>query len=140
MEVAAKVHEFQVKQGPEIQKFLYQRFHHGAGMEGHQPPFIVLGNQTVLEEGMTFSVEPELFDPGHVFGYNPSDNFLVAKKKGVLMGRGPTRRSGCSSSFKQIERLFRPEKRELTVIKGLSWDRRPGDTHLVEFRRHVEKL
>jgi Xaa-Pro dipeptidase len=40
----------------------------------------------VLEEGMTFSVEPGLFDPAHGFGYNPSDCLWVTKDKGVLMG------------------------------------------------------
>ena len=55
-EVAYKVHQFQVKQGKDIQKLLYQRVAHGQGMEGHQPPYIALGDQTVLEEGMTFSV------------------------------------------------------------------------------------
>lgn len=85
-DVAFKVHDYQVKQGPEIQKLLYQRVGHGQGMEGHQPPYIALGDTTVLEEGMTFSVEPGLFDPEHGFGYNPSDCLWVTKKKGVLMG------------------------------------------------------
>ena len=89
MDVAFKVHEFQVKQGPQIQKLLYQRVGHGEGMEGHQPPYIALGDQTVLEEGMTFSVEPGLFDPANDFGFNPSDNLLVTKKKGVLLGSVP---------------------------------------------------
>jgi Xaa-Pro aminopeptidase len=85
-EVAFKVHDFQVKQGPEIQKLLYQRVGHGQGMEGHQPPYIALGDETDLQEGMTFSVEPGLFDPANGFGYNPSDCLLVTKAKGVLMG------------------------------------------------------
>jgi len=88
-EVAYKVHEFQVGQGKDIQKLLYQRVAHGQGMEGHQPPYIALGDETVLEEGMTFSVEPGLFDPANDFGYNPSDCLLVTKKKGVLMGSVP---------------------------------------------------
>ena len=58
-------------------------------MEGHQPPYIALGDQTVLEEGMTFSVEPGLFDPENYFGYNPSDCLLVTKKKGILMSSVP---------------------------------------------------
>jgi len=86
MDVAFKVHSYQVKQGPEIQKLLYQRVGHGEGMEGHQPPYIALGDPRILEEGMTFSVEPGLFDPANDFGYNPSDCLLVTKKKGVLMG------------------------------------------------------
>ena len=85
-DVAFKVHNFQVKQGPAIQKLLYQRVGHGQGMEGHQPPYIALGDETVLQEGMTFSVEPGLFDPAGGFGYNPSDCLLVTKAKGVLMG------------------------------------------------------
>ncbi len=88
-DVAYKVHAFQVEQGKDIQRLLYQRVAHGQGMEGHQPPYIALGDQTVLEEGMTFSVEPGLFDPENDFGYNPSDCLLVAKEKGVLMGSVP---------------------------------------------------
>ncbi len=38
---------------------------------------------------MTFSVEPGLFDPAHDSGCNLSDNLLVTRKKGVLMGRVP---------------------------------------------------
>jgi len=88
-EVAYKAHKYQVEQGNDIQKLLYQRIAHGQGMEGHQPPYIALGDQTVLEEGMTFSVEPGLFDPENGFGYNPSDCLLVTKKKGVLMSSVP---------------------------------------------------
>ena len=88
-EVAYKVHQYQVEQGKDIQKLLYQRVAHGQGMEGHQPPYIALGDQTVLEEGMTFSVEPGLFDPTNGFGYNPSDLLVVTKKKGVLMSSVP---------------------------------------------------
>ena len=85
-EVAEKCHRYQVSQGKDIQKLLYQRIGHGSGMEGHQFPYIALGNTEVLEEGMMFSVEPGLFDPENGFGYNPSDNLLMTKTKGVLQG------------------------------------------------------
>jgi Xaa-Pro dipeptidase len=81
MDVAANVHEFQVKQGPEIHKLLCLRVGHGVGMEGHKPPFISLGDEMILEEGMSFSVEPGPYDPAHDFGYNPSDNLMVTKKR-----------------------------------------------------------
>ncbi len=58
-------------------------------MEGHQPPWISLGDYTVLENGMMFSVEPGLYDPERGFGYNPSDNLLVTEKKGILMSSVP---------------------------------------------------
>ncbi|MFB0564648.1 MAG: M24 family metallopeptidase [Candidatus Aminicenantaceae bacterium] len=86
-EVAHKIHQYQVKQG--VAKYIYHRPAHGEGMEGHQAPWLALGDYTVLEEGMTFSVEPGLYDPENGFGYNPSDNLLVAEKKGVLMSSVP---------------------------------------------------
>ncbi len=37
---------------------------HGLGLQVHEPPFIVAGNETVLEPGMTFTVEPGIYLPG----------------------------------------------------------------------------
>jgi Xaa-Pro aminopeptidase len=88
-DVAYEVHSYQLSRGKDIQKLLYLRVGHGEGMEGHQPPYISLGDTTILEEGMTFSVEPGLYDIEHDFGYNPSDICLVTKKKGVLMSSAP---------------------------------------------------
>jgi len=85
--VANKIHRYQVDNG--AGKYIYHRPAHGEGMEGHQAPWMALGDYTVLEEGMTFSVEPGLYDPENGFGYNPSDNLLVTQKKGVLMGSVP---------------------------------------------------
>jgi Xaa-Pro dipeptidase len=33
-------------------------------MEGHEPPFACEGDTTVLEPGMTFTVEPGVYLPG----------------------------------------------------------------------------
>lgn len=38
---------------------------HGIGVETHEPPYIVTGNECPLEAGMVFSVEPGIYDPGH---------------------------------------------------------------------------
>jgi len=86
-DVAHSIHKYQVENG--MSKFIYHRPAHGEGMEGHQPPWLALGDRTVLKEGMTFSVEPGLYDPEHGFGYNPSDNLLVTKTKGVLQSSVP---------------------------------------------------
>jgi len=86
-DIAKAVHEFQLASG--MQKYLYQRVAHGEGMEGHQEPFIALGDETVLEEGMTFSMEPGLFNKEGGYGYNPSDHVLVTREKGVAMGSVP---------------------------------------------------
>lgn len=88
-EVAYKVHAYQIKQG--MQDFIYHRPGHGQGQNfvGHQPPFLALGDDTVIEEGMTFSVEPGLYDEKSGIGINPSDRLVVLKDRAVLMSRIP---------------------------------------------------
>ena len=73
--VAYKIHMFQVKNG--VAPYIYHRPAHGQGWEGHQPPYLSLGDYTMLEPGMCFSVEPGLYDPEHGIGSNFSDGFIV---------------------------------------------------------------
>jgi Xaa-Pro aminopeptidase len=56
---------------------------------GHQPPFIALGDDTPLEEHMTFSMEPGLYDAQNGIGINPSDNLRVTATKGVRFSSIP---------------------------------------------------
>jgi Xaa-Pro aminopeptidase len=72
-----------------MQDYLYQRVAHGEGMEGHQEPYIALGDETLLEENMTFSMEPGLFNPAGGYGYNPSDQVVVGKQSGWVQGSVP---------------------------------------------------
>ena len=51
---------------------------HGIGLEGHERPFIDLGDETVLEPGMVFSIEPGLYVPG-VAGFRHSDTVFVTE-------------------------------------------------------------
>jgi Xaa-Pro aminopeptidase len=37
---------------------------HGIGLDVHEDPYIVSGNELILEPGMAFSVEPGLYQPG----------------------------------------------------------------------------
>ncbi|HEY4492189.1 MAG TPA: M24 family metallopeptidase, partial [Acidobacteriota bacterium] len=85
--LANKVHQYQVKNG--VAHLIYHRPGHGEGMEGHQAPWLALGDYTVLQEGMTFSVEPGLYDAKNSFGYNPSDTLLIGKDRGRLMSSVP---------------------------------------------------
>jgi len=73
--VAYKIHQHQVKNG--VAPYIYHRPAHGQGWEGHQPPYLALGDTTMLEPGMNFSVEPGLYDPEHGIGANFSDSFVV---------------------------------------------------------------
>jgi Xaa-Pro aminopeptidase len=87
--VAYQIHQHQVKEG--MQKYVYHRPAHGMGMEGHQPPYLALGDYTMLEAGMIFSVEPGLYDPENAFGVNFSDGFCVQPggKPALQMSRLP---------------------------------------------------
>ncbi|HEY5890408.1 MAG TPA: M24 family metallopeptidase, partial [Acidimicrobiia bacterium] len=53
-------------------EFFFHRTGHGIGLEGHEHPYIVEGNDTLLEMGMTFSVEPGIYIPGE-FGVRIED-------------------------------------------------------------------
>jgi len=88
-EVAYQVHQYQVLMG--MQDYIYHRPGHGAGqhIEGHQPPFLSLGDHTPIEAGMMFSVEPGLYDEKKGFGINPSDHLLITQEGAVLMSRIP---------------------------------------------------
>jgi Xaa-Pro aminopeptidase len=94
--VAKKVHDYQVGQG--MQKYIYHRPAHGQGWEGHQPPYIALGDHTMLEENMMFSNEPGLYAPELGFGYNHSDVVLVGAKRGMQLGSVPYSKEWCTLS------------------------------------------
>jgi Xaa-Pro dipeptidase len=91
--VAKAVHDYQVAN--KCAHLIYHRPGHGAGMEGHQPPFQSLGDYTVMKAGMMFSNEPGLYDPENGYGFNHSNNILVAAKKGLQMGTAPVDKAWC---------------------------------------------
>ena len=72
---------------------------HGEGSEGHQPPYVALGDHTMLQEGMTFSNEPGLYVPELGFGYNHSDVVLVTARRGVQLGSVPYTKDWCFLSI-----------------------------------------
>jgi Xaa-Pro aminopeptidase len=85
--VAYEIHKYQVAQG--VQDFIYHRPAHGEGSEGHQPPYLSLGDYTVLKKNMCFSEEPGLYDPKAGVGFNWSDHVVTGVKSGYRMSRVP---------------------------------------------------
>ena len=53
-------------------EFFIHRTGHGIGLEVHEHPYMVEGNETQLEAGMTFSIEPGIYLPGR-FGVRIED-------------------------------------------------------------------
>jgi len=45
-------------------EYFVHRTGHGIGMMGHEPPHIIAGETSLLEEGQCFSVEPGIYLPG----------------------------------------------------------------------------
>ncbi|MHC4986356.1 MAG: M24 family metallopeptidase, partial [Planctomycetota bacterium] len=88
-DIARKIHEHQVAAG--MQEYIYHRPAHGQGQfyVGHQPPFIALGDYTPLQENMTFSMEPGLYNAAAGIGINPSDNLRITATKGVRFSSVP---------------------------------------------------
>lgn len=56
--------------------YFLHRTGHGIGLDGHEAPYLVAGDGTVLEEGMTFSVEPGVYLEGR-FGVRIEDIVAV---------------------------------------------------------------
>jgi len=70
--------------GPEY-KYFAHRVGHGIGMEGHEYPYLVRGNQLKLEPGMTFSDEPGIYIYGE-FGIRTEDCFVVTQDGARFLG------------------------------------------------------
>lgn len=52
--------------------YFIHRLGHGIGLDGHEHPYLVSGNDTALEPGMAFSIEPGIYLPGR-FGVRIED-------------------------------------------------------------------
>jgi len=56
--------------------FFIHRTGHGIGLDGHEHPYLVRGNQERLEPGMAFSIEPGIYLPGR-FGVRIEDIAVI---------------------------------------------------------------
>ena len=61
--------------GPDY-KFFSHRLGHGMGMDGHEWPYLVRGNRTLLAPNMVFSDEPGIYIPGE-FGIRLEDDMHI---------------------------------------------------------------
>lgn len=91
--VAYRIHKYQVEQG--VAPFVYHRPAHGAGVEGHQAPWLALGDYTMMVRDMCFSEEPGLYDPDAGAGFNWSDTVVVGERSGYRMSRVPYSQEWC---------------------------------------------
>lgn len=62
------------------------RLGHGIGVTVHEPPYLDVVDQTVLQANMTFTVEPSVILPGR-YGNRVEDVVLVTKQGGRALNR-----------------------------------------------------
>jgi Xaa-Pro dipeptidase len=68
--------------GPDY-KYFTHRVGHGIGMDGHEWPYLVRGNTTLLLANMTFSDEPGIYIPGE-FGIRLEDDMHITENGAEL--------------------------------------------------------
>ncbi len=71
-------------------KYFTHRLGHGIGVEGHERPYIVKGNNLVLKEGMCHTIEPGIYLEGE-FGVRIEDDVVIRKGNCELLFDTPRR-------------------------------------------------
>ena len=60
----------------DLLRYWRQHTGHAIGLRNHEAPFLDLGDRTVIEPGMVFTIEPGLYD-AEVGGFRHSDTVAV---------------------------------------------------------------
>ncbi len=66
----------------------FHRTGHGIGLEGHEEPYLIAGNEEPLEAGMAFSVEPGIYLPGR-FGARIEDIVVCGANGPIVLNNEP---------------------------------------------------
>jgi len=59
-------------------KYFIHRLGHGIGLEGHEAPYFAGNNKTILQPGMTLTVEPGIYIQGE-FGVRLEDDIVITE-------------------------------------------------------------
>ena len=66
----------------------FHRTGHGIGLDGHEDPYIISGNDRPLEPGMAFSVEPGIYLVGE-YGARIEDIVVCGDDGPIAMNEAP---------------------------------------------------
>jgi Xaa-Pro dipeptidase len=71
-------------------QYFTHRLGHGMGMDGHEPPYMVEGNDMPLEPGNVFTIEPGIYQPGK-FGVRIEDDCLITDSGVDVISQRPAK-------------------------------------------------
>jgi Xaa-Pro dipeptidase len=71
-------------------QFFTHRLGHGMGMDGHEPPYLVEGNETRLEPGMVFTIEPGIYQLGK-WGVRIEDDCVMGENEVEVLSHRPAK-------------------------------------------------
>jgi Xaa-Pro dipeptidase len=66
------------------------RLGHGIGLDGHELPYLVEGNETRLEPGMVFTIEPGIYQVGK-FGVRIEDDCVMTESGVAVLSHRPAK-------------------------------------------------
>ncbi len=64
------------------------RIGHGIGLEAHEEPYLVEGNEEPLKEGMAFSIEPGIYLEGR-YGARIEDIAVCGRDGPIVLNQAP---------------------------------------------------
>ncbi|MEM0271605.1 MAG: Xaa-Pro peptidase family protein [Thermoprotei archaeon] len=71
-----------------VTEFLRHHSGHGMGLEAHEPPFLDVGDGTILRSGMVLSCEPGIYIP-QLGGFRHSDTIIITEDGAEWVNKYP---------------------------------------------------
>ncbi len=106
-------------------EYFIHRTGHGIGLTTHEPPYMVEGEEHLIEPGMCFSIEPGIYLTGR-FGVRIEDIVTVTENGGRRLNSTPHSCTSCSRNAHQDAPTRRapPGSRSSWSLRAVRGDRR----------------
>ena len=73
-----------ILENSDFKEFIVHKTGHGLGLDVHEDPYVVRGNNTKLEQGMVITIEPGLYIP-QKFGIRIEDDVLITNDEPTVL-------------------------------------------------------